>query len=197
MTGTPKRIPIAMLPVVIFATVAVMFAIALMRGDPNRLPSTFIGRPAPEMNLMPLEGLRDAGRDIPGLTTADLRTGVPTVVNFFASWCAPCVAEHPLLMGLAKRDGVRVVGINYKDPAPGGRRFIGRYGNPYAAVGADLNGRTAIEWGVYGMPETFVVDGNGIIIFKHVGPLSPEIIANNLLPAVAKARAKSQQHVAP
>lgn len=195
MTGAPKRPTMALLPVVIFAAVAVLFAIALMRGDPNRLPSTFIGRQAPDMNLAPVEGLRDAGRDVPGLTTADLRTGVPTVVNFFASWCGPCATEHPFLMDLAKRDGLRVVGINYKDPPPGGRRFIGRYGNPYAAVGADLNGRTAIEWGVYGMPETFVVDGNGTIIFKHVGPLSPEIIANNLLPAVAKSRSKSQ-HVA-
>lgn len=177
-----------LLPVAIFPAIALLFWVALQKGDPNRLPSTFIGRSAPEVDLPPLAGLTDAGRTIPGFKTADLRTGEPSVVNFFASWCAPCVREHPLLMALAKQNGVRVIGVNYKDPPPGGRRFIGRYGNPYAAVGADVTGRAAIEWGVYGMPETFVIDGNGIIVFKHVGPLSPAVLESGLLPALAKAK---------
>lgn len=185
---TPRKFHLVLLPLAVFAVIAVFFAMALTRGDPNRLPSTFIGRSAPEMTLPALEGLRDAGKDIPGLSTADLRQGEPTVVNFFASWCTPCIREHPLLMDMARQQGIRVVGVNYKDPPPGGRRFIGRYGNPYAAIGADATGRAAIEWGVYGMPETFVVDGKGIIVFKHVGPLTPEIVDAALLPAVRKAR---------
>ncbi|MFM1814560.1 MAG: hypothetical protein RLZ98_1255 [Pseudomonadota bacterium] len=189
-SAAPRRKPVlALLPVAIFAAVAILFWIALQKGDPNRLPSTFLGRPAPDVSLPAMEGLLAGGRPVPGFTTADLRTGRPTVVNFFASWCVPCVQEHPLLMALAERHEARVFGVNYKDPAPGGRRFIGRYGNPYAAVGIDSNGRAAIEWGVYGMPETFVVDGNGIVVFKHVGPLTPKILEQQLLPALRKSAA--------
>ena len=111
-----------------------------------------------------------------------------TVVNFWASWCVPCVQEVPLLMHLARQLGIKVVGINYKDPAPGGRRFLGRYGNPYAAVGTDADGRGAIEWGVYGMPETFVIDGKGRIAFKHVGEITEQALVDKLLPAIEAAR---------
>ena len=95
-----------------------------------------------------------------------------SVVNFWASWCAPCVQEHPLLVALKERTGVQLYGVNYKDQAAAARRFLGRYGNPFAAVGVDANGRAAIEWGVYGMPETFIVNGKGEIVYKHVGPIS-------------------------
>lgn len=178
----------ALLPVVIFAAIAALFAFALRSGDPSKLPSALIGKPAPEMTLPPLTGLRDGGAQVPGFTTADLRRGEPTVINFFASWCAPCVQEHPLLIELGKQVGVRIVGINYKDPDPGGRRFLGRYGNPYAAVGVDDSGRAALEWGVYGMPESFVVDGQGRVTLKHVGPLTPQVLITRVVPAIDAAR---------
>lgn len=182
----PRRM--VLVPLFIFAAIAGLFAFALRSGDPSKLPSALIGKSAPEMTLPALPGLRDGGEAVPGFTTADLRRGRPTVVNFFASWCGPCVQEHPLLMDLKTQTGVRIVGINYKDPDPGGRRFLGRYGNPYASVGVDDNGRAALEWGVYGMPETFVVDGAGRIVLKHVGPLTPQVLATRLLPAIAAAR---------
>ncbi len=180
-----------LLPVIIFAGIAAMFAYALGSGDPSKLPSALIGKPAPEMTLPELPGLRESGQQVPGFSTADLKRGEPTVINFFASWCAPCVQEHPLLVDLKNNVGVRIFGINYKDPDPGGRRFIGRYGNPYAAVGVDATGRAAIEWGVYGMPETFVVDGQGRVTMKHVGPLTPLVVTRRLLPAIEAARKKA------
>jgi len=167
-----------------------MFALALHSGDPSRLPSALIGKAAPEISLPPLAGLRQGDADVPGFSTADLGRGAVTVVNFFASWCAPCIQEHPLLMRLNEA-GVRIYGVNYKDPPPGGLRFLGRYGNPYAAVGVDADGRAAIEWGVYGMPETFVVDGHGRIVFKHVGPITAAALQSQILPAITAARAKS------
>jgi cytochrome c biogenesis protein CcmG/thiol:disulfide interchange protein DsbE len=181
---------LALLPIVLFVAIAVMFAFSLSSGDPSRLPSALIGKPAPEVALPPLAGLREGGKAVPGFATADLRDGQPTVVNFFASWCVPCIQEHPMLLELRARTGVRIFGVNYKDPEPGGRRFLGRYGNPYAAVGVDDSGRAALEWGVYGMPETFVVDGTGLIALKHVGPITPEILRMRIIPAVEAARKK-------
>jgi cytochrome c biogenesis protein CcmG/thiol:disulfide interchange protein DsbE len=188
----PRRSGLVVLPFIVFAVLAVIFALALRSGDPSRLPSALIGKAAPEMSLPPLEGLREAGADVPGFSTADLKRGEVTVVNFFASWCAPCVQEHPLLMAMKQEAGLRIVGVNYKDPAPGGRRFIGRYGNPYAAVGVDTDGRAAIEWGVYGMPETFIVDGEGRIVWKHVGPITPEALQAQIMPAIRAAQAKTK-----
>ena len=187
----PRRPGLLLLPVLIFAGVALMFAFALKSGDPSKLPSALIGKSAPEMTLPPLEGLRDGGVDVPGISTADLKRGELTVVNFFASWCAPCIQEHPLLMQLKADTGLRIVGVNYKDPLPGGRRFLGRYGNPYAAVGVDDTGRAAIEWGVYGMPETFILDGDGRIILKHVGPLTADALEKRILPAIKAAATRS------
>ena len=175
-----------LLPLIIFSAIAAVFWLALQKGDPGKLPSTFIGRQAPEVSLPPLDGLRERGAPVPGFSTSDLHTGTPTLVNFFASWCGPCVQEHPLLMQLAKKHGLRIHGVNYKDPPPGGRRFLGRYGNPYKAVGTDANGRVAIEWGVYGMPETFLVDGSGKIVFKHVGPLTSAVVEMALLPVLSR-----------
>ncbi|MEQ1614321.1 MAG: DsbE family thiol:disulfide interchange protein, partial [Hyphomicrobiaceae bacterium] len=120
----------------------------------------------------------------------DLAKGDVTVVNFWASWCVPCVQEHPMLGELKKRTGVRLIGVNHKDPEPGGLKFLTRYGNPFDAVGVDGNGRVSIDWGVYGMPETFVVDGTGRIVHKHVGPLTPETMSRLVIPAIEKARKK-------
>ncbi|MDX2156280.1 MAG: DsbE family thiol:disulfide interchange protein [Hyphomicrobiaceae bacterium] len=187
-SGAPRRRLLAvLLPVFIFAAVAGMFALALQKGDPSRIPSALIGRPAPSMALPPVEGLVRDGQPIPGFRTADLVQGRPAIVNFWASWCLPCVEEHPHLVALAKRAGLPLYGVNHKDEPANARRFLARHGNPYAAVGADANGRAGIEWGVYGMPETFVVDGKGTIVYKHVGPITAESLEKVLLPAVRKA----------
>ena len=176
------------LPVVLFAALTGVFAFALKTGDPSRLPSALIGKPAPDMALLAMDGLVRDGKPVPGFAGTDLADGTPTLVNFFASWCVPCLQEHPYLNALAEREKVRIVGVNYKDPVPNGLRFLIRHGNPYAAVGVDAGGRAAIEWGVYGMPETFLVDGKGRIVYKHVGPLTSEAITAKILPALAKAR---------
>lgn len=185
---TPRRrlFPIVA-PVVIFAAVAGLFLIALQKGDPSKLPSALIGRPAPQIDLPPVAGLERDGKAVPGFKTGDIGKGEPAVVNFFASWCLPCAEEHPQLVALVRRTGVTLIGINNKDQPANAIRFLRLHGNPYAAVGADENGRAAIEWGVYGMPETFVIDGNGTIVFKHVGPISLEILEQKVLPALEKA----------
>lgn len=184
----PRRSAWVVLPAAIFFGLAIMFAFALFSGDPSKLPSALIGRPAPKVEFAPLEGLKAAGQPVPGVTGADLAKGVPQVVNFWASWCVPCVQEHPVLIDLQKRTGVAILGINYKDEPDNARRFIGRFGNPYAAVGVDPHGRGAIEWGVYGMPESFVVDGAGRIVYKHVGPMSQATMIEKVIPAIEEAR---------
>lgn len=176
------------IPLVLFAALAGLFFIRLYAGDPATLPSALIGTPAPEFSLPPLEGLNRDGRPVPGFDKASLTRGQATIVNVFASWCAPCLIEHPLLMELARDPKLRIVGINYKDQPENARRFLGGKGNPYVAVGVDANGRTAIDWGVYGVPETFVVGPNGNILHKHVGPLTPDS-ARQLLNIVRKAEA--------
>ncbi len=181
------------LPLAMFLGLAIMFAFALFSGDPSKLPSALIGRPAPKVDFAPLEGLKAAGQSVPGFTAADLTTGEVKVVNFWASWCIPCVQEHPMLIELAKSTGVAIYGVNYKDQTDDARRFIGRYGNPYKAVGVDPLGRGAIEWGVYGMPETFIVDGKGRIAYKHVGPISPASLDEKVIPAIGKARASADE----
>ncbi len=175
-------------PLAIFLAVAILFQFALKSGDPSKLPSALIGKPVPATDFAALEGLNAAQGAVPGFTAADLAKGEVTVVNFWASWCGPCVDEHPLLVDLAKEPGLKLVGVNYKDEAENARRFLGRYGNPFAALGVDPKGRGAIEWGVYGMPETFVVDGQGRIAYKHVGPLTAQSIAQKVLPAVRAAQ---------
>ncbi|QRM35231.1 DsbE family thiol:disulfide interchange protein [Microvirga sp. VF16] len=164
---------LVLLPILIFSVLALIFLVRLTTGDPSKLPSALIGRPVPEFSLAPLPGLTADGTPVPGLSTADLK-GRVTVVNVWASWCVPCRQEHPVLMELAKESGLKVAGINYKDNPDNARRFLGMLGNPYAAVGVDQDGRTAINWGVYGVPETFVVGSDGVIRYRHVGPILPE-----------------------
>lgn len=176
-------------PVLIFAGLAGVFAFALKTGDPSKLPSALIGKPAPVTAFPPLEGLIEGGKAVPGFTSAELAKGRVTIVNFWASWCIPCVEEHPLLATLKSRAGVDLYGVSYKDSAANARHFIGRYGNPFTALGVDANGRGAIEWGVYGMPETFIVDGKGRIAYKQVGPITPQSIETQMLPAIEKAKA--------
>lgn len=174
-------------PLAIFGVIAMLFALALSSGDPSRLPSALIGRTVPAVALPALEGLSDGARPVAGFDSADLARGDVSVVNFWASWCAPCVQEHPLLVALKERTGVKLYGVNYKDQPATARRFLGRYGNPFVAVGADANGRAAIEWGVTGMPETFIVNGKGEIVYKHIGPISPETLESKIIPMVRAA----------
>ncbi|MEO8422190.1 MAG: DsbE family thiol:disulfide interchange protein, partial [Hyphomicrobium sp.] len=174
-------------PLLIFGALVAVFALALQSGDPSRLPSALLGKPAPVTQFAAVDGLMEGGRPVPGFTSAELAGGQPSVVNFWASWCTPCAEEQPLLVELQKRTGVALYGVNYKDEAASARRFLGRYGNPFKAVGTDDKGRAAIEWGVYGMPETYVLNGKGEIVFKHVGPISPESMQTKLIPAIARA----------
>ena len=136
----------------------------------------------PAFQLAAVDGL-----NLPGLADADLKKGKVTVVNIWASWCGPCRQEHPLLMELSKRQDIVLVGINNKDDAANAARFLGALGQPFAAIGADTTGRTTIDWGGYGVPETFIVDGKGIIRHKHVGPLTAEILATTFESQIKKA----------
>jgi cytochrome c biogenesis protein CcmG, thiol:disulfide interchange protein DsbE len=160
------------LPLLAFAALAAIFWFRLGTGDPSRIPSALIGRPAPQTELPPLEGLINNGAQVPGLDAADFK-GKVSVVNVWASWCVPCHDEAPLLTELAHDKRLQIVGINYKDAPDNARRFLGRYGNPFGIVGVDGNGRASIEWGVYGVPETFVVGREGTIVYKLVGPVTP------------------------
>jgi cytochrome c biogenesis protein CcmG/thiol:disulfide interchange protein DsbE len=186
-TGSSGLRPwLVVLPLAAFVVLAGIFYTRLFSGDPSRVPSALIGKPVPEFSLPPLQGLKRGTQDVPGLSSAALRTGTPTLVNIWASWCGPCRIEHPYLMALSTRGGVRVVGINYKDVPENARRFLGVHGSPFKAVGVDRNGTTALDWGVYGVPETFLVDGRGQIVLKHVGPLSPAAINNKIVPALKR-----------
>lgn len=174
------------LPLVAFTGVALLFWFGLGAGDHSRIPSALIGRPAPQTVLPPLAGLALDGQPVPGLDPAAFK-GEVSVINVWASWCIPCHEEAPLLLKLAQDKRIRVLGINYKDVPDNARRFLGRYGNPFAAVGADDNGRAAIEWGVYGVPETFVVGRDGAIAYKLIGPITPENFERTLKPEIEKA----------
>jgi cytochrome c biogenesis protein CcmG/thiol:disulfide interchange protein DsbE len=193
MTDTPRstvprrRSWLVAVPLLAFVTLAGLFWFRLQSGDPARIPSALIGRPAPQTVLPPLEGLTDeGGAAVAGLDPAAFK-GAVSVVNVWASWCVPCHDEAPLLLQLAQDKRIRLVGINYKDAADNARRFLGRYGNPFDAVGVDANGRASIEWGVYGVPETFVVGRDGAIAYKLIGPITRENIDAVLKPEIEKA----------
>ncbi len=177
-----SRLWIALIPVVAFAALAALFWRGLS-GNPSEIPSALINKPVPEFSLPAIEGLGP-----PGFDTAALKQGGVTLVNVWASWCGPCRVEHPFLMELSKRSDVKLLGLNYKDDPENARRFLGTLGQPYAAVGADQAGRAAVDWGVYGVPETFVIDGTGMIRYKFIGPLSAETVVSVLNPEIEKAR---------
>jgi cytochrome c biogenesis protein CcmG, thiol:disulfide interchange protein DsbE len=174
------------LPLIMFAALAVLFLFGLRDGDPSRIPSALIGHPAPQTSLPPLEGLVNNGEAVPGLDPAAFR-GKVSLVNVWASWCVPCHDEAPLLTALGKDKRLQLIGINYKDQPENARRFLGRYGNPFSSVGVDANGRAAIEWGVYGVPETFIVGREGTIVFKLVGPITSDNIDGVLRAEIGKA----------
>lgn len=169
------------LPLIALIALVAVFALSINR-DPGLVRSVLIDKPAPVFAMAEVPEL-----GVPGFDTAAL-TGDVTVVNVFASWCIPCRDEHPLLVALKQSTGVRLYGINQSDAPENARAFLAELGNPYDAVGMDRDRRVSIDWGVYGVPETFVVDAKGVITFKHVGPLSPEDIETGLLPAIVAAR---------
>jgi len=171
--------PLVLAPPLLFAGLAALFYIGMNREDPDALPSARAGQPAPSVDLVPL-GER------PLLTDAVLDEGGAKLVNFWASWCGPCRAEHPLLMDLAEQ-GVPIHGINYKDEEGNALRFLAELGTPYETNGADRSGRTGLEWGLYGVPETYVIDAQGRIVLRYAGPLTPEVMESRILPALSEA----------
>jgi cytochrome c biogenesis protein CcmG/thiol:disulfide interchange protein DsbE len=183
-----RRRLIVLVPLGIFLGLVLLFMVGLRAGDPSRIPSALIGHPAPATELPPIADLTRDGTPVPGLDAAAFK-GAVTVLNVWASWCVPCHDEAPLLVTLATDKRIRVVGINYKDQPDNARRFLGRYGNPFAANGADGNGRASIEWGVYGVPETFIVGRDARIAYKLIGPITPENLQTVLKPEVEKALA--------
>ena len=187
--GRSRRI-LVLLPLVGFLGLAALFYIRLGAGDVSVVPSPLIGRDAPATDLPPVAGLERNGKPIPGVATADFK-GAVTVLNVWASWCEPCREEAPMLMQLARDSRIRMVGINYKDKADNARSFLNRHGNPFVASGADVNGRASIEWGVYGVPETFIIGRDGKIAYKLVGPVTPGNFEQILKPEIAKALSNS------
>ena len=176
----PLRIALYALPLLALAALVAWFALALAPGrDPSAVPSALIDKPAPPIDLPSIYP------DQPGLSAADLE-GQASVVNVFASWCIPCRAEHPVLSRLGQMRGVHLVGFNWKDKPEAARAFLAELGDPYARIGSDPSGRAGIDWGVYGVPETYVVDAQGRIRYKHVGPLSEEDLEGAILPVLRK-----------
>jgi cytochrome c biogenesis protein CcmG/thiol:disulfide interchange protein DsbE len=196
MSDTPqqsargKRNLLVLLPLLAFLALAALFLYRLGAGDPSKLPSALIGRQAPKTDLPALEGLTRDGKAVPGLNNATFAGNV-TLVNVWASWCVPCHDEAPLLEEMAKDKRIQIVGINYKDAPDNARRFLNRYGNPFVAAGVDPNGRASIDWGVYGVPETFLIGRDGAIAYKLVGPITAENLKAVLQPEIEKALAKN------
>lgn len=169
---------IFLVPLALFAVVAVWLAVPLLRGDdPSIVPSALIDQPAPAFALPPLTGRED------GFATADLGN-TPSLVNVFASWCVPCLAEHPLITRMAETDGIPVFGIAHKDQPADTLAWLARHGDPYTRIGVDLDGRAGLDWGVYGVPETYVIDADGRVRYRHVGPMTPDVVEGTILPLI-------------
>ena len=174
----PRRGLSVMLPVSVFFAITILLAVGLTM-DPKKVPSPLIDKPVPEFGLPPVQG-----REL-GLESADLR-GEVSLLNVFASWCVACRQEHPLLMELSRRNLVPIHGLNYKDEPDDAAGWLDALGDPYTRTGADLDGRVGIDWGVYGVPETFVIDKNGNIAYKHIGPISQQDWETKIRPLVEK-----------
>lgn len=174
--------PLMAVPLVVFAAFAGLALVGLKREDPNALPSALAGRQAPAVQVSSLG-------DKTGFVDADLRKGEVSLVNYWASWCAPCRVEHPNLAGLAQ-EGISLYGVNYKDKPANALGFLEELGDPYTAVGADEAGRMALDWGVYGVPETYVIDGKGEIVLRFAGPITQRVLENTIRPAIEAARAR-------
>ena len=188
MKKSKPRIWTSILPLFIFLGIAgASYSLLSTEGrDVSALPSALIDKPAPNLIVPALEGLNDNGQQIPGMTQ-DMFKGKTSIVNVFASWCVPCRQEHPQIIELGKDDRLQLVGINQRDSTKNALGFLSELGNPYDVVGVDRAGRASIEWGVYGVPETFIVNHEGRIIFKHVGPISPRDLKQRLTPIIEDA----------
>ena len=183
------RMVLAVLPLLIFVALAALFWSQLGSGrNISEIPSALIGTKAPSLALPPLEGATLDGAAMPALTDAAIK-GRLTLVNVWASWCVPCRDEHPIILELSKDKRLTVVGINYKDQADNALRFLGELGNPFSAIGVDPRGKAAIDWGVYGIPESYLVDASGTIIYKRVGPFDERSLKEGLYPAIERAAA--------
>ena len=169
-----------LVPAILFVALLVLLAVGLTR-DPRLVPSPLVGKSAPEFDLPPLPGRSD------GLSNADLANKV-SLVNVFASWCVACRDEHPLFMKMEAQGILPIQGINYKDRPEDAERWLAQLGDPYTRIGADRDGRASIEWGVYGVPESFLVDGNNRIVYKHIGAVTPKALEEIILPLVEKLR---------
>ncbi|MAT64021.1 MAG: DsbE family thiol:disulfide interchange protein [Gammaproteobacteria bacterium] len=176
--------PVFLVPIVLFIAIAIALGWGLTR-NPSTIPSALIGKPVPDFALAPVQGR------MLGLAAADVR-GQVSLVNVFASWCTACRAEHPLFMGLAQSGAVPIHGLNYKDRPADAAQWLDTLGDPYTRTGADLDGRVGIDWGVYGVPETFVVDADGRVAFKHIGPVTPEALKETILPLIKRLRSQGQ-----
>lgn len=174
--------PLMLAPPLVFGAFVVLAGLGMFRDDPEALPSARAGQPAPALSLTEFPAK-------PGFDDATLRDGTVKLVNFWASWCAPCRVEHPNLEALAK-EGIPIYGINYKDRPENAAAFLAELGDPYAGLGRDQDGRTALDWGVYGVPETYVVDGQGTILMRFAGPVTQRVIEEKLRPAMAAAGAE-------
>ena len=186
---TPRKTQrniLVLLPLVAFLALAALFFVRLGAGDASRIPSALIGQPAPTTDLPPLAGIERDGKAVPGLSNATFDGNV-TLVNVWASWCIPCRDEVPFLEQLSRDKRIKLVGINYKDAPDNARRFLNRYGNPFVATGTDESGRNSIDWGVYGVPENFLIGRDGKIAYKLVGPITAENLAKALGPEIEKA----------
>ncbi len=180
-----------LLPLLIFLAISGFFVWGLIKGDPRHLPSVLIGKMAAQFDLPPLEGMTGPdGKQIPGLSTKDLKTPGVKMLSFFASWCTGCRAEHPFLMELARNKVIPIAGIAYKDPHDKSLAWLAELGNPYARIGVDRKGRTGIDFGVYGIPESFFINSEGRIIYKYIGPLDARAWKNTVTPELKKAIAK-------
>jgi cytochrome c biogenesis protein CcmG/thiol:disulfide interchange protein DsbE len=165
-------------PILFLIGLAVVFYAGLQGGPTNVLPSPLVGKAAPDIALPPLDAQAKS------FARNELGQGRPTIINFWASWCAPCRIEHSTLEGLAAGGGVTLYGVDYKDDPKAARGFLNELGNPFAKINTDREGRAAIDWGVTGVPETFVVDGNGVIRVHYAGPLTEDILQRLILPAL-------------
>lgn len=175
-----KVSPLVIVPPLVFAGIAALFVWGMARENPDQLPTALAGKTAPAVQVEAL----GAG---PALTDADLRDGRVKLVNFWASWCAPCRAEHPSLMQLAA-EGVPIYGVNYKDTPDKAQKFLDELGNPFEKMGADSTGRIGLMWGLYGVPETYLIDGEGRILLRHAGPITARVVEGTIRPALEAAR---------
>lgn len=174
------------IPLAAFVVLAISLGVGLTL-KPRDIPSALIGDPIPEFSLPGIPGHED------GLSTADFREGEVVLVNVFASWCIPCRTEHPIFMELARTGDIKIYGLNQRDTPENAVQWLATFGDPYDLVGSDFDGRAGIEWGVYGVPETFIVDGRGRIIYKHISAVTPAILDEEILPRVEQARKQAME----